>query len=105
MKCSKCKMELIGNKKIVSKEGRLGEYVGDGLLITFGGLLAPIGMLSLGSKLYNKAKKYVKDEIEITCPHCKAKLTLTAYEYEELKNEIQKIRDEERRAKQNRVEY
>ena len=45
-----------------------------------------------------------KDEVEIKCPHCKAKLTLTRAEYKELKKEVNAILDAERKSKQNRIE-
>lgn len=100
MKCSKCKQELINNKKVKEEDRWL--YITDTACIIFGGPIAmTLGTLSIGSKLYNK---FIKDEVEVKCPHCKAKLILTRAEYKELKGEINKILDEERKSKQNRVE-
>ena len=100
MKCSKCKQDLIGRKK-VGEKGKW-EYYAGGAGLLFGG---PIGMAAgtaaIGLKLYGK---FVKDEVEVKCPHCGAKLTLTRAEYKELKREIDKIKEAERRSKQNRVE-
>lgn len=100
MKCSKCKQELIDNKKVKEKGG--WQYVTGTLCIIFGGGFAmTLGALTVGFKLYDR---FVKDEIEIKCPHCKAKLTLTRAEYKELKKEVNAIIDAERKSKQNRVE-
>lgn len=99
MKCSKCKKELIDNKKV--KEKGSWQYVTDIACIIFGGPIATtLGVLSMGGKLYNK---FIKDEVEIKCPHCKTKLTLTRAEYKELKKSIEAILDEERKSKQNRI--
>lgn len=99
MKCSKCNRELIGNKKINDK-AKWG-YIDSTLCIIFGGpILTTIGTIDIGHKLWRRFKK---NEIDIKCPHCKAKLTLTRAEYKELKKEIEEILDEERKSKQNRV--
>ena len=99
MKCSKCNQELIGNKKV--KDKSRWDYVSDVTLVIFGGpVLTTIGTISLGCNLW---KRFKKNEIDIKCPHCKAKLTLTRAEYKELKKEIEEILDEERKSKQNRV--
>lgn len=100
MKCSKCKQELINNKKVKEKDSWL--YITNTACIIFGGTIAmTLGALSMGGKLYNK---FIKDEVEIKCPHCKAKLTLTRAEYKELKKEVNVLLDAERKSKQNRIE-
>ena len=100
MKCSNCKQELINNKKVKEKDS--WSYITDTACIIFGGpIITTLGVLSIGAKLYNK---FIQDEVEVKCPHCKAKLTLTRAEYKELKGEINKILDEERKSKQNRIE-
>ena len=106
MKCSKCKKELIGNQKIKNRNGVFTNgtvsYVTDAVCVLFGGPVSTaIGLGSAGLKLW---KKYVKDEMVIKCPHCGTELTLTKAEYKELKKEIEKILDRERKSKQNRIE-
>lgn len=40
----------------------------------------------------------------IKCPHCGAKLTLTRAEWKELKDEMYRLEEQERKNKQNRIE-
>ena len=75
------------------------------LMLVGGPILATAGAIGLGIDLFKSYKELSKDEIEITCPHCKAKLTLTNEEFNTLKAEIEKVKAEERKSKQNRVEY
>ena len=75
------------------------------LMLVGGPILATAGAIGLGIDLFKSYKELSKDEIEITCPHCKAKLTLTNEEFNTLKAEIDKAKAEERKSKQNRVEY
>ena len=101
MKCSVCKKELVGTKKIRDKEG-WHHIVGWGAMLLAGG---PVGWVSggitVGSKLF---KKHIMNEVDIKCPHCKAKLTLSKAEFKELKREINKAIEEDRHNHQNRVE-
>lgn len=106
MKCSVCKKELIGNKGVASNKANKKNMFWNGALMVVGGpILATAGAIGLGIDLFKSYKELSKDEIEITCPHCKAKLVLTRDEYNYLKAEIDKIKAEERKSKQNRVEY
>lgn len=106
MRCSVCKKELIGNKGVANNKVKKSNMLWNGALMIIGGpILATVGAIGLGLDLLKSYKEVSKDEIEITCPHCKAKLTLTRAEFQELKSEIDKIKAEERKAKQNRVEY
>ena len=100
MKCSKCGKNIIGNKRV--KDNDNWQNVAGTLAIIFGGpLTMACGGISIGSKLF---KKHIMNEVEIKCPHCKAKLTLTRAEYKELKKEVNAILDAERKSKQNRIE-
>lgn len=106
MKCSKCGKNIIGNKKIKNRNGGVTNgtvsYAADVICMMAGGpITTAIGVGSAGVKLY---KKYIKDEMVIKCPHCKAELTLTKKEYKELKKEIEAVRTKERQSKQNRIE-
>lgn len=106
MKCSVCKKELIGKKGVASNKANKKNMFWNGALMVVGGpILATAGAIGLGIDLFKSYKELSKDEIEITCPHCKAKLVLTRDEYNYLKAEIDKAKAEERRANQNRVEY
>ena len=81
MKCSKCKRNLIDNKDIKAKGN--WEYVAGLACTIFGGpVVTALGIFTLGGKLYDR---FIKDEIEVKCPHCGATLTLTRKEYKELK--------------------
>lgn len=99
MYCSKCGKDIIGRKK-VGEKGKW-EYYAGGAGILLGG---PIGMAAgaagIGLKLYGK---YVKDEVEVKCPHCGATLTLTKAEYKDLKRQLDSIKEAERKSKQNRI--
>ena len=106
MKCSVCKKELIGNKGVTNNKASKKNMLLNGALMMIGGpIVATFGAIGLGLDLLKSYKEISKDEIEITCPHCKAKLTLTKDEFQELQAEINRIKSEERKAKQNRVEY
>ena len=106
MKCSVCKKDLVGNKMVANDKVKKSNMFWNGALMIVGGpILATFGAIGLGIDAYKSFKQVSKDEIEITCPHCKAKLTLTNAEFEELKAEIEKVKAEERKSKQNRVEY
>lgn len=98
MKCPKCKKDLLGEK--VKEKGRWQYGVGAAAILMTG----PVGMLAGAATIAGKLiVKHVGDEVEIKCPHCKAKLTLTKAEYKELKEEQYRREDAERKAKQNRV--
>ena len=106
MKCSVCKKELIGNKGVSSNKASKKNMLLNGALMMIGGpIVATFGAIGLGMDLLKSYKEISKNEVEITCPHCKAKLTLTRDEFKELQAEINRIKSEERKAKQNRVEY
>ena len=106
MKCSVCKQDLAGKKGVANNKAKKSNMFWNGALMIVGGpVLATIGAIGLGMEAYKSYKQISKDEVEITCPHCKAKLTLTNAEFEELKAEIEKVKAEERKSKQNRVEY
>ena len=106
MKCSKCKKELIGNKGVANNKVNKKNMFWNGALMLVGGpIVGTLGAIGLGIDAYRTYKEISKDEIEITCPHCKAKLVLTRDEYEYLKSEIEKVKAEERKSKQNRVEW
>lgn len=100
MKCPKCNRNLVGDKNAKAKDGAMS-YVGDAALMIFGGpILTTLGALSTGAKMYDR---FVKDEVEVKCPHCKAKITLTRKQYKQLKNEISEAETKARHAKQNRI--
>lgn len=106
MKCSVCKKDLVGNKGVANNKVNKKSMFWNGALMLVGGpILATAGAIGLGMDLFKSYKELSKDEIEITCPHCKAKLTLTNEEFNTLKAEIEKVKAEERKSKQNRVEY
>ena len=106
MKCSVCKKDLVGNKGVANNKVKKSNMFWNGALMLVGGpILATAGAIGLGIDLFKSYKELSKDEIEITCPHCKAKLTLTNEEFNTLKAEIEKVKAEERKSKQNRVEY
>lgn len=106
MRCSVCKQDLIGNKGVANNKTSKKSMLLNGALMIIGGpIVATFGAIGLGLDLVKSYKEISKDEVEITCPHCKAKLTLTRAEFQELKSEIDRIKAEERKAKQNRVEY
>jgi hypothetical protein len=99
MNCPKCRKSLIGNKKVKDVENKWD--VARGAAFVLGGPLVMTTMaLGEGIRLYDK---YGRDEVEVKCPHCKAKITLTKEQYKQLKKEIKKVRDNERQSKQNRI--
>ena len=99
LNCPKCRKSLIGNKKVKDVENKWD--IARGAAFVFGG---PIIMTTMaigeGIRLYDK---YGRDEVEVKCPHCKTKITLTKEQYKQLKKEIKKVRDNERQSKQNRI--
>ena len=106
MKCSKCKKDLIGNKGVANNKVNKKSMFWNGALMVVGGpIVGTLGAISLGMDLFKSYKELSNDEVEITCPHCKAKLVLTRDEYKYLKTKIDEIKAEERKSKQNRVEY
>ena len=99
MNCPKCRKSLIGNKKVKDVENKWD--VARGAAFVLGGPLVMTTMaIGEGMRLYDK---YGRDEVEVKCPHCKAKITLTKEQYKQLKKEIKKVRDSERQSKQNRI--
>lgn len=100
MKCSKCKQNIVGNKKVKDKENKWD--IARGAAFVLGGPIIQTTMaIGEGIRLY---EKFVNDEVKVKCPHCKAELTLTKKEYKELKKEIKAVRKDERQSKQNRIE-
>ena len=99
MKCPCCGKELIGNKKVKDKDN--WQNIAGTVAIIFGGPWSMIaGGFTIGDKLF---KKHIMNEVDIKCPHCKKKLTLTKQEFKELKREINAILETERKSKQNRI--
>lgn len=98
MKCSKCNKELFGES--VKRKGALGSVAATAAIIFGGPFAMAIGALHLGIRAF---EKHVMKEVEIKCPHCKAKLTLTKDEFKTLKEEMYRLQEEERKSKQNRV--
>ena len=99
MKCSVCKRDIFGEK--VKEKGKWHYGVGIAAILLTGPVGMTAGALTIAGKLL---VKHVGDEVEIKCPHCGAKLTLTKAEFKELKNEMNRKSMEEYRAKQNRIE-
>lgn len=100
MKCPKCKQSIIGNKKVKDTENKWD--IARGTVFILGGPIAQTTMvISEGIRLYDK---FINDEVEVKCPHCKAKITLSKKEYKELKKEIKGVLKRERHSKQNRIE-
>lgn len=99
MKCSKCKRDIFGEK--CKEKGKWGYWVGGAAVLMTGPVGAAGGAVAIGAKLFNK---YIMDEVVIKCPHCGAKLTLTRAEWKELKNEMYRLEEQERKNKQNRIE-
>ena len=100
LNCPKCRKSLIGNKKVKDVENKWD--VARGAAFVFGG---PIVMTTMaigeGIRLYDK---YGRDEVEVKCPHCKTKITLTKAQYKQLKKEIKEVQKQERHATQNRID-
>ena len=106
MKCSVCKKDLVGNKMVKNDKPSKKNMFWSGALVLVGGpIVATLAGFGLGYELMKSYHQHSKDEIEITCPHCKSKLVLTNEEFNTLKAEIEKVKAEERKANQNRVEY
>lgn len=99
MRCPKCKQDIFGKK--CKEKGKWQYWVGGAAILMTGPVGTAAGALTIGAKLFNK---HVMDEVEIKCPHCGAKLTLTKAEWKELKDEMNRKAGEEYRAKQNRIE-
>lgn len=98
MKCPKCKKELFGES--IKRKGGLGTAAATACIIFGGPFAMAAGALHLGARAF---EKHVMNEVEIKCPHCKAKLTLTKDEFKELKAEMNRLQEQERKAKQNRI--
>mgnify|MGYP003288357426 CR=1 FL=1 len=106
MKCSKCDKGLISSKEVKSdKVNKKFMLLNGGLMLIGGPLIGTLCGIGLGADLVRGYLQHSRDEIEITCPHCKAKLTLTNEEFNTLKAEIEKVKAEERKSKQNRIKY
>ena len=100
MNCPKCRKSLIGDKKVKDTENKWD--IARGAAFVLGGPIVQTTMaISEGIRLYDK---FVKDEVEVKCPHCKTKITLTKEQYKKLKKEIKKVQDKERQTKQNRID-
>lgn len=98
MKCPKCKKELFGES--IKRKGGLGTVAATACIMFGGPFTMAVGALHLGVRAF---EKHVMNEVEIKCPHCKAKLTLTKDEFKELKAEMNRLQEQERKAKQNRI--
>lgn len=100
MNCPKCRKSLIGDKKVKDTENKWD--IARGAAFVLGGPIIQTTMaIGEGIRLYDK---FVKDEVEVKCPHCKTKITLTKEQYKKLKKEIKKVQDKERHSKQNRID-
>ena len=100
LNCPNCKKSLIGNKKVKDIENKWD--VARGAAFVFGGPLVMTTMaIGEGIRLYDK---YGRDEVEVKCPHCKTKITLTKEQYKQLKKEIKEVQKAERHSKQNRID-
>lgn len=99
MNCPKCNQNIIGTKKVKDTENKWD--IARAAAFTLGGPVIQTTMaIGEGIRLYDK---FVKDEVEVKCPHCKAKITLTKAQYKQLKQEIKELQKQERHSKQNRI--
>lgn len=99
MNCPKCRKSLIGDKKVKDTENKWD--IARGAAFVLGGPLVQTTMaVGEGIRLYDK---FVRDEVQVKCPHCKAKITLTKEQYKQLKKEIKEIQKQDRHSKQNRI--
>ena len=98
MKCSVCKKDILGEK--VKEKGKWQYGVGIGAILLTGPIGMTAGAVTVAGKLF---MKHVCDEVEVKCPHCGAKLTLTKAEFKELKREYNRREAEIRKSQQNRV--
>lgn len=99
IQCPKCNQNMAGNKKVKDIENKWD--VARGAAFILGGpLVMTTVAIGEGIRLYDK---YGRDEVEVKCPHCKAKITLTKIQYKQLKDEIKEIQKKERHTTQNRV--
>jgi len=99
MNCPKCHKNLIGDKKVKDIENKWD--IARGVAFVAGGPLVMTAMaVGEGIRVYDK---FVRDEVEVKCPHCKAKITLTKKQYKQLKQEIKEVQTAKRQASQNRI--
>lgn len=99
MNCPKCRKSLIGDKKVKDTENKWD--IARGAAFVVGGPVIQTTMaIGEGIRIYDK---YVRDEVEVKCPHCKTKITLTKAQYKQLKKEIKEVQKQNRQTKQNRI--
>ena len=99
LNCPKCKKNMIGEKRVREKENKWDIVRGAGFIC--GG---PVAMTIIaageGIRLYDK---FVRDEVQVKCPHCGEVITLTKAQYKELKKGIKEVQKDKRHATQNRI--
>ena len=99
MNCPKCRKSLIGDKKVKDTENKWD--IARGAAFVIGGPVIQTTMaIGEGIRIYDK---YIRDEVEVKCPHCKTKITLTKAQYKQLKKEIKEVQKQNRQSKQNRI--
>ena len=99
IKCPCC------GKNIITLDGvkdadRWNNYIGIGCLLVGGPFTMGVGAFNLGIKAF---KKHVCDEVDVKCPHCKKKITLTKAQWKEIKSLINELQTKDRQSKQNRL--
>lgn len=99
IKCPCCKKDIITEKKLKDAD-RWNNYGGLSWLFIGGPIGYGLGAMLIGAKAY---KKHIQNEVDIKCPHCKNKITLTKAQYKEIKNLIKKVQEDERHKTQNRL--
>ena len=99
MNCPKCRKSLIGDKKVKDTENKWD--IARGAAFVLGGPLVQTTMaVGEGIRLYDK---FVRDEVQVKCPHCGEVITLTKAQYKELKKGIKEVQKDKRHATQNRI--
>lgn len=98
--CPCCGKNIITEKKLKDAD-RWDNYGGFAwLLVASGPIGYGLGALCLGTKAY---KKHIQNEVDVKCPHCKKKITLTKEQWKEIKKLVKEVRDNERHKTQNRL--
>ena len=97
--CPVCKKNIITEKKIKDAD-RFENYGGLSWLFIGGPIGTGLGAVLLGAKAY---KKHICNEVDVKCPHCKAKITLTKDQWKEIKKLVKEVRTNERHKGQNRL--
>lgn len=99
IKCPCCKKDIITTNGVKDAD-RWNNYLGIGCILVGGPWSLGIGAFNLGIKAF---KKHVQDEVDIKCPHCKKRITLTKAQWKEIKKLIKDAQEIERHKGQNRL--